>query len=669
MKNDHLARGNVADFVLSTAVADDDANSEDDGNGNANANNTNTFEEWENNIGIYDTTSIDNDNDGIGIDNDGIGSIGIISVEDCHELISIHESEAHSGYINSLTITRISDLCYNYKSPAEEESSGAGADEASQVSEVVVPVHLTLPIVRARYVIWKIVENHFRNCNNNNDLELVPEFTSLTAWHNGSIGLKNHYDSNRSYLQDRHYSAILYLNNPTISTSTSTTSTTDKHNNNDNDQKNHHHYHHPNNYHLNGFKGGDLILQVPPTMSTPTISSTAETSATTAEVLATSASTASTATSAETAVKTSAEAAVKTSTTSSISASASTSTTAAAAAAAIAVAIDEEKDNELTTTTATSLSKPKPNTNTKMIIPKLGRLVCFPSSKEYIHRVNEITDGTRYTLTMWFTTKSSSNNKSNTSYNNDDHYYGRMEHLHSLQNYMNTNMLNDNFYRSSLLLLSTPPPPPPPQPWETVEQAEQIHYDVLERAELVEVIPQLHNSSSSNYAVVSSLSKTELRQLIAFCWWKKGIPLGKYLLLLQLQDDDEKEEATATEAAKSKTNNDDDDDDDDNNKSSIRSSSAAINHFINNEWKKDYIQKRLHGLYSAFHRWNMDMNLNMNLKTTDINTSNNNNNNNKKENNSNTTTTTTNDDDGITTPISMIPIMMITNVKDEEFIL
>eukprot|EP00566_Odontella_aurita_P018888 CAMPEP_0113525568 /NCGR_PEP_ID=MMETSP0015_2-20120614/237_1 /TAXON_ID=2838 /ORGANISM="Odontella" /LENGTH=314 /DNA_ID=CAMNT_0000423755 /DNA_START=63 /DNA_END=1003 /DNA_ORIENTATION=+ /assembly_acc=CAM_ASM_000160 len=40
------------------------------------------------------------------------------------------------------------------------------------------------------------------------------------------------------------------------------------------------------------------------------------------------------------------------------------------------------------------------------VVPLAGRLVCFRSSAENVHRVEKVTSGIRYSLTLWFTTTS-----------------------------------------------------------------------------------------------------------------------------------------------------------------------------------------------------------------------------------------------------------------------
>ena len=110
----------------------------------------------------------------------------VLSHDECGELVALHRGHAHAGYIHHLTITRFADL------------AGTAAAAAAHI----------LPLARARDTCWQRVEEAF-----DAQLELYPEFTALMGWHKGAF-LKKHYDANRDYLSDRHYSAILYLNGP-----------------------------------------------------------------------------------------------------------------------------------------------------------------------------------------------------------------------------------------------------------------------------------------------------------------------------------------------------------------------------------------------------------------------------------------------------------------------
>jgi hypothetical protein len=226
----------------------------------------------------------------------------VLSDEECYELIAIHETERHRGYIDHLTITRLADL-------ATMES-----------------IHLTLPILRARYICLELVETTFQK-----ELSLFPEFTALMGWQPNSY-LKTHYDANRDYLQDRHYSAILYLNNPTHSNNN------DNSNNDENNAMEQSHV-------FDGFVGGDLVFELPNDNDTT-----------------------------------------------------QTDTESCLQQAAIPSTSPLESSSVHTNTDGYG-----DNQTVFRISPKRGRLVCFPSSQDYPHRVDKILSGTRYTLTLWFT--------------------------------------------------------------------------------------------------------------------------------------------------------------------------------------------------------------------------------------------------------------------------
>ena len=88
-------------------------------------------------------------------------------------------------------------------------------------------------------------------------------------------------------------------------------------------------------------------------------------------------------------------------------------------------------------------------------------------------------------------------------------------------------------------------------------------------------------------------SETELRHLIAYCWWKKGVPLGSLLL-----------------AAETETKNDnkgvvDVDDDVDVDVDIIIDNRKELEN-IYSEWKDGYVRRRIQGLSLAFERWKSD---------------------------------------------------------------
>jgi 2OG-Fe(II) oxygenase superfamily len=346
----------------------------------------------------------------------------ILTHDQCQELIAIHNSHRHAGYIHHLTITRFSDLA----SPG-----------------MVSSLAMALPLVHARYVCWQTVEDHFGA-----HLELYPEFTALMAWHTGSF-LKKHFDANREYLQDRHYSAVLYLNDPYENggdgingelagklgrqqvMGTDMTGWEGQ----------------------NSFRGGDLVFEFP------------------------------------------------------------------------------TKDATYGSTTD------EHDTNDEFRVqPKAGRLVCFPSTEEYLHRVDEIMHGTRYTVTLWFT-----------------RHEEAIETLASLQQqlpWVLSKQVDDNIPKDLIQTLLQAPNDhtKAEQPWETPEQARQLLHKTMSQAALIWnddskrwELPRniLTNDGKRERAVKSNddkriamaqaiLSQTSLLlQLIAFCWWQRGVPVGK----------------------------------------------------------------------------------------------------------------------------------------------
>ena len=338
----------------------------------------------------------------------------ILTVDECNELIAVHRSEHHAGYIDNLTITRFADLASKDK------------------------IHLTLPMVRARHKCWDQIEHYF-----DEQFELYPEFTSLMGWQEGSY-LKSHYDANREYLLDRHCSAVLYLNDQSGHTDDCNV--------------------------IDRFVGGDLVFEfVDESSANPKSSSTSSPSF-----------------------------------------------------------FREEQD-----TSHAIRSKEM------RIRPKTGRLVCFPSTSKYIHRVDEITKGCRYALTMWFT-------------KNID----AMETLDSCQRvlYINKNDTDsDTDDKATEQLQSLIE-----QPWESKEKAQEILEIYMRNANLVPhptcidqwTIPSEYNFKDSSSVesggveqdnprmVLSSMSQGDVRHLIAYCWWKKKTPLGDVALSSSATNDD-----------------------------------------------------------------------------------------------------------------------------------
>jgi hypothetical protein len=459
---------------------------------------TETYHSWSQKIGVFD---------------------GVLTLDECDELIAVHASEAHRGYIDRLEVTRVSDLVVG------EGDIGTGTGTSSSTpSSTSLP--LALPLLRARYKMWERIEEFFPETN----LEVVPEYTALTSWHAGAF-LRMHYDSNKEYLKDRHYSAVLYLNDPDPS---------EDDNDNDNDNGDNTQQHksscrrrrrHPDNYHRSGFSGGDLVFEVPNAATT----------------------------------------------------------------------VDIAAANGNATATVTS---------TKRIRARAGRLVCFPSSSDYVHGVEEIKHnigssggGTRYALTMWFT-----------------NHHDAMESLESLQQayfcrqqqQTNTAIRNGAVPTSShhhryLHLLQQ-------QPWETPKQAIELRFRAIRRAGIPKSLPlsprpRTCGEERPKHSIDPlKLSEKELLHLIAHCWWKKGLPLGDLLesaTQAKVETIEAETNVTTTTAA--------------------AAAAAAILPTIgrNNtqheqpwtlegglaftalvsDWKKGYLPRRSRGLASALERW------------------------------------------------------------------
>ena len=397
---------------------------------------TNNKETWNQKIGIFDN---------------------VLTKDECDELIAVHASHAHAGYIDHLEVTRVSDLVRGDNS-----------------------LPLVLPLLWARYKIWERLEEFYPEAS----LEIFPEYTALSAWHTGSF-LRMHYDSNKDYLLDRHYSALLYLND---------TNDTDCH-----DQDSHH----PSNYHRNGFSGGDLVFEIPSFAAATT------------------------------------------------------------------------PNNE----------QPPSGQSIKRIQPRAGRLVCFPSSSDYVHGVEEITKGTRFAITMWFTKHPSA-----------------MESLQSLrQTYLSHPRFHnrhpsDTITNNPMSILSLQ------QPWETLQQAEALHSRTIQRAGLPKRAPLDSNHKTTKTTNMRSilLKQQDLLQVIAICWWKKGLPLGDLvssatpttqLVEITLESLRTNQEEVATQNQVETINID----------WQVMGDQGFWSIF--DYWKEEYLPKRWRGLSSAMDRW------------------------------------------------------------------
>lgn len=106
---------------------------------------------------------------------------GVLSPTECAELIFVLRATAASGYRPHVASATIADV--------------------TAAAPALLPA-----LVRARQRIWDAAEDAFDAWG-----ELHVEFTGLLSWGPGaSIGW--HHDANRDYLSQRHYSAVLYLN-------------------------------------------------------------------------------------------------------------------------------------------------------------------------------------------------------------------------------------------------------------------------------------------------------------------------------------------------------------------------------------------------------------------------------------------------------------------------
>ena len=151
---------------------------------------------WENSIGIIDN---------------------VLTIEDCNELIAVHESDPHQGFIDQLTLTRISDLvppCHTDNDHDHDRTTPAascveGISPSTTAAELLASeaatatstsssslVHLTLPLLRARAIMWHAVEHYY---GPSVQYELVPEFTSVTGWYVSNACLRK----KRTYTDER----------------------------------------------------------------------------------------------------------------------------------------------------------------------------------------------------------------------------------------------------------------------------------------------------------------------------------------------------------------------------------------------------------------------------------------------------------------------------------
>lgn len=105
----------------------------------------------------------------------------VLSLEECAELTFVHRTLGAAGYSPHLWTTKLSDVAY--------------AEPA-----------LLLPLVAARDKVAAAAEAALGH-----PYELCIEFTGLVSWTAGAR-INWHYDSNRPYLEQRHATAVVYLN-------------------------------------------------------------------------------------------------------------------------------------------------------------------------------------------------------------------------------------------------------------------------------------------------------------------------------------------------------------------------------------------------------------------------------------------------------------------------
>jgi hypothetical protein len=115
----------------------------------------------------------------------GVRSVtpGVLSPEECVELTFVHRSLSAAGYSPHLWTSKLSDIAYS--EPA-----------------------LLLPLVAARDKVAAAAERALGH-----PYELCIEFTGLVSWTTGA-SINWHHDSNRPYLEQRHATAVAYLNGP-----------------------------------------------------------------------------------------------------------------------------------------------------------------------------------------------------------------------------------------------------------------------------------------------------------------------------------------------------------------------------------------------------------------------------------------------------------------------
>mmetsp|Transcript_15197 Transcript_15197/g.19951 ORF Transcript_15197/g.19951 Transcript_15197/m.19951 type:complete len:397 (+) Transcript_15197:78-1268(+) len=109
------------------------------------------------------------------------------TAEECANLIRVHDGCCSVGYMPDITITTLRELW----------NSGC--------------TQHFIPIISLRDKVRDFIEEKF-DCFG----ELYYEWTSINCWNKGSY-INPHHDSNRDYLKQRHFSALVYLNSKTNS--------------------------------------------------------------------------------------------------------------------------------------------------------------------------------------------------------------------------------------------------------------------------------------------------------------------------------------------------------------------------------------------------------------------------------------------------------------------
>jgi len=106
----------------------------------------------------------------------------VLTPSQCKELIHVYNIHSVQGYRDNFTVA----------TPREIICSGL--------------YHYLIPIIRVRDKILSLVEDLCEA-----PMGLYVEWTGISCWHPNS-SIPTHFDSNRPYLTQRHYSVVVYLN-------------------------------------------------------------------------------------------------------------------------------------------------------------------------------------------------------------------------------------------------------------------------------------------------------------------------------------------------------------------------------------------------------------------------------------------------------------------------